>query len=772
MKITIAGQDYTSALDAAHPLTIERKLNEPSSCQIWLSLPADGSLGRAERLKPIDITGDDGTAYFTGYITASPLPEYAGMSAEGPRYRIAVQAVSEEVLLDQMLMPQSMANSSDTAGELMASLVQRSGSSMVSTQGLSLATAVNNFSARAASKWSALAGQTSGMARATYRVLKGSITAANIPAMVHPLNETDGSLSLANLSLTGTAQHRFANDITVIGEEEPATYVTEYFLGDGLTSQFNLAEPPWLPSSGRSTIIRELFNEPQINPSLWCATGGAGFLTLGSNGLAMNGGSGLDGQTMLNWMEPIEMGGTLLLEAVGVSLAAGSSGILGGLFVQPETADCCTAGFQASATPGSGAVTLQPLVQGCAVGSTFSIDPAKQYTLRVRVHCPEVERSRSVYYSFGDEGQIAAGGECVLAPGRIQMEIQQFVNGVAAMPVTLYDGGVASLPGFCMAAPASSINMVGSMRAFHVRNLGTGWVTSTPTDGGCFTRRTGSTDEAAECQVERSGKVTFYPGAIPAAGEKVAVSYRTMQRATGRAVNTDSQQTLAQAGLPPVAAWVGTVTSPSARSSADCRYAAQAMQQAAASTGALWSGTYQGTSLSFADDVWPGDALELNAPSTNLDAQVVVRSVKLSYRASVPDVVRYDIQFANDWACDLAIKTSKNVPADVWLPVLPAPVLLSDLKGMSVTAVDGSTVTINTGVAPPVGGGFEVRQRDHAFMPGSDPTLVTRSPAQNLTFSRASFADRFYVRMYDGVTPPNYSEFSAAVFVNLPFNAQ
>ena len=71
---------------------------------------------------------------------------------------------------------------------------------------------------------------------------------------------------------------------------------------------------------------------------------------------------------------------------------------------------------------------------------------------------------------------------------------------------------------------------------------------------------------------------------------------------------------------------------------------------------------------------------------------------------------------------------------------------------------------------PPPGGGFEVRLRDYAFMPGSDPTLVTRSQTENITFSRTSFADRFYVRMYDGATPPNYSEFSAAVFVNIPWS--
>jgi hypothetical protein len=38
---------------------------------------------------------------FTGYIAVSPLPEYAGLAMEGPRYRIAIQALSDELLLDQ-----------------------------------------------------------------------------------------------------------------------------------------------------------------------------------------------------------------------------------------------------------------------------------------------------------------------------------------------------------------------------------------------------------------------------------------------------------------------------------------------------------------------------------------------------------------------------------------------------------------------------------------------------------------------------------------------
>src|SRR4051794_25976019 len=100
MKITIGGQDYSSALDAARPLTIERKLNEPSVCRLCVTLPS-GTQTALTRNQSLAITGDDGTLYFTGYVTATPMPEYAGFGIEGPRYRVAIEAISDECLLDQ-----------------------------------------------------------------------------------------------------------------------------------------------------------------------------------------------------------------------------------------------------------------------------------------------------------------------------------------------------------------------------------------------------------------------------------------------------------------------------------------------------------------------------------------------------------------------------------------------------------------------------------------------------------------------------------------------
>ena len=96
MKIAVDNSDYSSALDAVRPLVIERRLNAPSTCRLWLSLPSSGALAVPLRNQSLVVTGDDGTVYFTGYLAASPMPEFAGVGMTGPVYRVALEAVSAE----------------------------------------------------------------------------------------------------------------------------------------------------------------------------------------------------------------------------------------------------------------------------------------------------------------------------------------------------------------------------------------------------------------------------------------------------------------------------------------------------------------------------------------------------------------------------------------------------------------------------------------------------------------------------------------------------
>ena len=218
-----------------------------------------------------------------------------------------------------------------------------------------------------------------------------------------------------------------------------------------------------------------------------------------------------------------------------------------------------------------------------------------------RVHCPENERALAIYRSFGDSGAITCGGQSILSPGKLQLEIQEFVNGVGGTPVTLYDGAIANLPG--------SVHGGGGQQHQPDRNharhqpdqswLGLG--------GEHASERRAL--YAAGGHNGRSGRVP--PGAhrqggvlhrVCAGGRRADCGELPHDGQGGGASGEYRQPAGADCrpGSPAVAAWIGSVTNPPARSSADCRNAALAMEQAAAGVSALWSGTYKGNRTSFA----------------------------------------------------------------------------------------------------------------------------------------------------------------------------
>jgi hypothetical protein len=63
--------------------------------------------------------------------------------------------------------------------------------------------------------------------------VSGALSLAQVGTTVHALNEANGTLELANLTLTAAVARALANDVTVCGAEEPVAYVTEYFWAMG-----------------------------------------------------------------------------------------------------------------------------------------------------------------------------------------------------------------------------------------------------------------------------------------------------------------------------------------------------------------------------------------------------------------------------------------------------------------------------------------------------------------------------------------------------------
>jgi hypothetical protein len=175
-----------------------------------------------------------------------------------------------------------------------------------------------------------------------------------------------------------------------------------------------------------------------------------------------------------------------------------------------------------------------------------------------------------------------------------------------------------------------------------------------------------------------------------------------------------------------------------------------------------------------AQDVWPGDVLAVT--SAGVTTSVLVRSVVVMDGSAVPEIRRYEVAFANDWATEWAagigMKLSEEIAADGYLPRTASSApgeVLANLQQLAVTTVTETTLGVDAGTAIPAGGGVEVRLSDWQFGQDVDAAdLVLRSPVRSFSIPRAAQVERYYVRMYDGSTPPVYSRFSSAVFVNAP----
>jgi hypothetical protein len=380
-----------------------------------------------------------------------------------------------------------------------------------------------------------------------------------------------------------------------------------------------------------------------------------------------------------------------------------------------------------------------------------------------------MQRVLESYNSVDDSGTHTYGGGFLDSAGSILLEVQDTTNGVAVAPVVLYSGSVNNLPGAMKLALINSANLQCSIASFEAIQQGPVWVVSTPPGGGPMVRRLGTTAQGADCKIERNGKLRFYATSVPQAGELVAISYRTSHRAVARLADAQSiAQESVNGQLPGTAAWIGAVTSPSARSSADCENAASALLDLATRRAAAWKGRYAAWNLEEHGDVWPGDLLAVSSVSTGLNVNLVVRRVEIELLCTRPGLARYVVEFANDWADALAIKTWNSVHGDVWLPQQPQTVPpLANLAALAVTGVTGSAIEVSANAIPPADGGFEVRRRDWAFGPGSNSDLVLRSPVANFSIPREAATEQYYVRMYDGATPPNYSRFSSAIFINV-----
>ena len=114
---------------------------------------------------------------------------------------------------------------------------------------------------------------------------------------------------------------------------------------------------------------------------------------------------------------------------------------------------------------------------------------------------------------------------------------------------------------------------------------------------------------------------------------------------------------------------------------------------------------------------------------------------------------------------------SEAIAADALLPqtaLTCAGNVLANLQQLQVVSATGTALQVDAewlrlqAVGLRCGGAMGTLGR------GVDQDLVLRSPVRSFSIPREGQVEHYYVRMYDGSTPPLYSRFSSAVFTDLP----
>jgi hypothetical protein len=188
------------------------------------------------------------------------------------------------------------------------------------------------------------------------------------------------------------------------------------------------------------------------------------------------------------------------------------------------------------------------------------------------------------------------------------------------------------------------------------------------------------------------------------------------------------------------------------------------------STQAAWVGEYQSWSDFLADDIWPGNVLHVNAPSYGCVADVVVREVAIEAMDPANERSWYELKFANEAAAPIAITTRPVTPLQAEKLVLLDPVrfALADLPQAQVTSITSTSVTMDTGVDPVAGGGFEIRTTDSGWDPQIGRNLVGRFNTRVITVPRLARVVGYWVRQYDNFNPCRYSRCATLLHVDYP----
>jgi hypothetical protein len=392
----------------------------------------------------------------------------------------------------------------------------------------------------------------------------------------------------------------------------------------------------------------------------------------------------------------------------------------------------------------------------------------------------EVYRTGETYHSSLHPAGSGWGGAALPADVRFVLEVQDVdpsnLATMVAPGAVLFDDVIANAPGLCTYALVNAASMQCSVAYTYATHISMAELRTALPNSSYVTQLIESPADGGQCEIASSTSLEFNPLYVPPLNTYIVVSYRDYGRAVAEVENSASVASLQNGSDDGVRGIVRMMKTPSARTQADCENAALAILDDAG--GLAWTGTYQTWSDFLpggAGDIFPGDALTVNAPSRNAVFNAIVRTVRIDLVDPADDRGMYTMEFANDLAAPLGMQAESSATI---VPLQDMPVRLSttqvgsyylaDLRDAQITQVSSTTVQVDVGTGLSGNYGVEVRAHDYGWGAANDRNLLGRFSTQTFSLARLARTQTYFLRLYDNSSPPRYSRYAAALHVDYP----
>ena len=300
----------------------------------------------------------------------------------------------------------------------------------------------------------------------------------------------------------------------------------------------------------------------------------------------------MDSQTLLTFLEEIELGGATVLEHGDFTFNAASDGVIGGLYGGAVSIAGCLAGFRITAAGAN--CNIQALVGGAMIGATLATQPGHHYVFTTQLYPAEVYRTQQVFHSSSHASGAARGGGAVAGDVRVVLEVHDIDSDESDAADCSVDRALRRRDykrSWLLRLCADQCGEYQLLGRIHLSLAGSGCAGAKHTVRGNDVHGADRTVAGwRQCSVTTTPALQFYPEYIPPANAAIEVSYRGQRHAMARVIDSASIAAHQRDGDDGVRASVREVALPVPRTSADCETAALALLDDA---GQGWTGEYQ-----------------------------------------------------------------------------------------------------------------------------------------------------------------------------------